>query len=183
MNLAWPNFPNEEHCWAFTDGLQTTALDELQGSLKPEEKLALSHHLCGFLSLTSKRLYISFFLFFLGAARGQTRMKAGRGIWGRLSYKKAPHSWLLFAQKGLIRLLNKYQPVHWENDQQFHFILNKGSFKRPLISHHLIYIWLCVCSCGQRFWQWHKVCFFTRFCDLLNNNHKDFTHIEKLIGK
>lgn len=61
MNLAWPNFPNEEHCWAFTDGLQTTALDELQGSLKPEEKLALSHHLCGFLSLTSKRLYISFF--------------------------------------------------------------------------------------------------------------------------
>lgn len=59
----------------------------------------------------------------------------------------------------------------------------KGSFKRPLISHHLIYIWLCVCSCGQRFWQWHKVCFFTRFCDLLNNNHKDFTHIEKLIGK
>lgn len=153
------------------------------GFLKPEEKLALSHHLCGFLSLTSKRLYISFFLFFLGAARGQTRMKAGRGIWGRLSYKKAPHSWLLFAQKGLIRLLNKYQPVHWENDQQFHFILNKGSFKRPLISHHLIYIWLCVCSCGQRFWQWHKVCFFTRFCDLLNNNHKDFTHIEKLIGK
>lgn len=135
------------------------------------------------LSFTHFKEAVHQFLFFLGAARGQTRMKAGRGIWGRLSYKKAPHSWLLFAQKGLIRLLNKYQPVHWENDQQFHFILNKGSFKRPLISHHLIYIWLCVCSCGQRFWQWHKVCFFTRFCDLLNNNHKDFTHIEKLIGK
>lgn len=50
----------------------------------------------------------------------------------------------------------------------------KGSFKRPLISHHLIYIWLCVCSCGQRFWQWHKVCFFYTFLWFIEQQSQGF---------
>lgn len=152
------------------------------GFLKPEEKLALSHHLCGFLSLTSKRLYISFF--------SSLEQPEGRREWrqGEESGEDCPIKRLLI--HGYF-LLKRDSFVYSTNINQFtekmisSFISSwiKGSFKRPLISHHLIYIWLCVCSCGQRFWQWHKVCFFTRFCDLLNNNHKDFTHIEKLIGK
>lgn len=115
--------------------------------LQLEEKHALSHNLCGFLWLTSKKPYVSFPPLFYEEARGQTRMEAGQGNWGRLRLCTGTVLMHICCLKGLLGLLNKYQMACRKMIscvRQNYFILSwlTGHLRGLVDTTSFIYFWM-----------------------------------------